>query len=135
MPYEIPLGVARRVELKAYQAADHLTAAPGRTLQVVISKNGAGFVNPSVGPTTAIEISHGWYYIDLLEADIDTVGPLIVRATEATVDDVEARYYVAPFVYQTFDIDEEAWTGMMSLLRDMAVKSFHRAPDPARLRR
>jgi hypothetical protein len=135
MPYDIPLGFPRRVELKAYLASDHVTPAPGKTLPVVISKNGGAFGNPAAGATTATEISHGWYYVDLGVADIDTEGPLIVRATELTVDDVEARYYVAPFVYQTFDIDQESWNLMLSMLRDLSTKPFTRAPDPARLRR
>lgn len=135
MPYDIPMGVARRVELKAYLATDHLSPAPGKTLPVFISKNGAAFGNPAAGATTATEISHGWYYIDLTEADTDTVGPLIVRATEGTVDDVEARYYVAPFVYSTFDLDEETWNVLLSMVRDMARPPWTRPPDPARLRR
>jgi hypothetical protein len=90
----LPQSVALRVPLKAYLASDHVSVATGKTLAVVISKNGAAFGNPSAGATNATEIGNGWYYVDLSTADTGTLGPLVVRATAATVDDVEIAYGV-----------------------------------------
>lgn len=80
---------AARYVAKAYLAADHTTAATGKTLAVQISKNGGAFGNPAGGATNMTEIANGWYYVDLAAADHDTLGPLVIRATAAGVDDVE----------------------------------------------
>lgn len=85
----IPQSVAIRVMLKAFLSSDHVSPATGKTLAVVISKNGGAFANPSAGATNATEIANGWYYVDLSATDTGTLGPLVVRATAATVDDVE----------------------------------------------
>lgn len=93
----IPQSVTRRIVLKAYLSSDHVTAATGKTIAVVISKNGAAFGNPSGGATNATEIANGWYYVDLSTTDSGTLGPLIVRGTASGVDDAETwRYVVDP---------------------------------------
>ena len=94
MPERIPQSVGLRVPLKAYLAADHVSNAVGVTLTVVISKNGAAFANPSAGATNAVQIGSGWYYVDLSTTDVNTLGPLIIRGTAASVDDVESVYQV-----------------------------------------
>jgi hypothetical protein len=91
----IPQSVAQRVALKAYLSSDHISAATSKSIAVVISKNGAGFGNPSAGATNASEIANGWYYVDLSTTDTGTLGPLVVRGTCATCDDVEVAYTVA----------------------------------------
>lgn len=80
---------ARRVLLKAYLSSDHITAATGKTIAVQISKNGGAFGNPNAGATNATEIANGWYYVDLNTTDTGTLGPIITRGTEATIDDIE----------------------------------------------
>ena len=75
--------------LKAYLAADHVSAATSKTIAVVISKNGGAFGNPSGGATNATEVSAGWYYFDASTTDTATLGPLVVRGTSSGVDDVE----------------------------------------------
>jgi len=86
---------AIRIALKAYLSSDHISNATGKTLAVVISKNGAAFANPSAGAINATEIANGWYYVDLSTTDTNTLGPLIVRATSSGVDDVEPEpFYV-----------------------------------------
>jgi hypothetical protein len=85
----IPNGVAIRVVLKAFLSSDHVSAATGKTLAVKVSKNGAAFADPNAGATNATEIGSGWYYVDLNTTDTGTNGPLLVRATAATVDDIE----------------------------------------------
>ncbi len=94
MSERIPQSVAKRVLLKAYLDTDHFSAATGKTIAVVISKNGAAFGNPSAGATNATEIANGWYYVDLSTTDTGTTGPLAVRGTNADVDDVEVIFEV-----------------------------------------
>lgn len=84
----IEQGSAFRVMLKAYNTSDG-SAATGKTIAVVISKNGGSFANPAAGVTNATEVSNGWYYADLGTSDTGTLGPLVVRGTATGVDDVE----------------------------------------------
>jgi hypothetical protein len=90
----IDQSVAIRVALKAFLASDHIAPATGKTIAVVISKNGGAFGNPSAGATNATEISSGWYYVDLSATDTATAGPLIVRGTETDTDPVEIAFHV-----------------------------------------
>lgn len=94
MPERIPQSTAIRVAFKAYLASDHVSAATGKTIAVVISKNGAAFANPNAGATNATAIASGWYYVDLDTTDTGTAGPLIVRGTEGTIDDAEVYFRV-----------------------------------------
>lgn len=89
----ITQSIAKRVVLKAYLAGT-VTAATGKTIPVVISKNGAAFANPSAGATNATEIASGWYYVDLSTTDTATLGPLVVRGTEGTIDATEIAFSV-----------------------------------------
>jgi hypothetical protein len=91
----IPQSVAKRVAFPAVLASDHYTIATGKTIAITISKNGAAFANPAAGATNATGIANGWYYVDLGTADTDTLGPLIVRGTEATpIDDIAICLFV-----------------------------------------
>jgi hypothetical protein len=99
----IPQSVTCRIPLKAYLSSDHVSAATGKTIAVVISKNGAAFANPSAGATNATEISSGWYYVDLSTTDTGTKGPLIIRGTATGVDDVETHPYVVDAHNAGFD--------------------------------
>ena len=94
MAERIVQSATKRIPLKAYLSTDHVTAATGKTIAIVISKNGAAFANPSGGATNATEISNGWYYFDASTTDTGTLGPLIVRGTASGVDDVEATFSV-----------------------------------------
>lgn len=94
MSQDILQSTTIRVPLKAYLTSDHVTAATGKTLATVISRNMAAFGNPSAGATNATEVASGWYYADLSTTDTATLGPLIVRATAALTDDVEVVYNV-----------------------------------------
>lgn len=89
----IPQSTTIRVPLQAYLAAT-TTAATGKTIAITISKNGAAYANPSAGATNATEIASGSYYVDLSTTDINTLGPLFVRGTSATIDDIVAIYQV-----------------------------------------
>lgn len=87
-------GSTPRIPLYCVLASDHLTPATGKTVAVTISKNGAGFGNPSGGATNATEIGSGWYYVDLSATDSGTNGPLIVLATNADCDNATIAYTV-----------------------------------------
>ena len=89
MQERIPQSIAKRIVFKAFYSADHVTAATGKTIAVVISKDGGAFANPAAGATNATEIGSGWYYVDLGTGDTDTLGPLIIRGTEGTIDPAE----------------------------------------------
>ena len=110
----VPQAIALCVVLKAYLSSDHVSAATGKTLAVVISKNIAAFGNPSAGVTNATEISNGWYYADLSTTDTGTVGPLIVRATSSGVDDVERIFTVVDAHNAGFDGVPSATAGAAS---------------------
>lgn len=103
MAERIPQSIAKRVLLKAYLSSDHISAATGKTIAVVISKNAGAFGNPSAGATNATEIANGWYYVDLSTTDTGTAGPLVVRGTAGTIDDVEDRFVVADAHNAGFD--------------------------------
>lgn len=90
----IPQSVALRVPFKAFLSSDHVTPGTGLTIAVEISKNMAAFDDPDAGATNATEVEGGWYYVDLDTADIDTLGPLVVRGTEGTIDPAEVVYRV-----------------------------------------
>lgn len=90
----IPQSTTIRAVFKAYLSSDHVSPGTGKTIAVVISKNGAAFGNPSAGATNATELANGWYYVDLSTTDTDTLGPLIVRGTEGTIDPAEPVFRV-----------------------------------------
>src|SRR5882724_5116809 len=94
MAERIPQSTTIRIPLQAYLASDHATPAPGVTIAITISKNGAAYGNPSGGATNATGISTGSYYVDLSTTDTGTLGPLFIRGAAATIDDVVAIYNV-----------------------------------------
>ena len=79
---------------KAYLSSDHVTEATGKTIAITISKNGGAFGNPSAGATNATGISSGWYSVSLSTTDTNTLGPLAIRGTEGTIDDVGVLFEV-----------------------------------------
>jgi hypothetical protein len=90
-----------RVPLQAYLASDHLSPATGKTIAITISKNGGAYANPS-GATNATEIGNGSYYIDLLAADTNTLGPLFVLGTSSGVDNIVSIYNVGSIATQVW---------------------------------
>jgi len=112
MESRIPQSVVKRVPFKAFLSSDHVTPATGKTIPVQVSKNGAGFANLDT-PSNATEIGAGWYYINLATADIDTLGPLIVRGTEGTIDPAEV-------VYDVVDPRNAGFTALPAAVADAA---------------
>lgn len=62
-------------------ATDLVTAETGLSPAVQISKNGGAF---AASTNSASEIGNGWYSVALTATETGTVGPLIVRVTDAT---------------------------------------------------
>ena len=94
MAERIPQSATLRVPLQAYLSSDHVSPAPGLTIAITISKNGAAFGNPSGGATNATAIATGSYYVDLSTTDTGTLGPLFVMGTSATIDNIVTIYNV-----------------------------------------
>jgi hypothetical protein len=109
MKERIPQSSTIRVPLKCYLASDHVTKAGTVTVAVIISKNGANWTNPGgAGAVNATEVGgagngNGWYYVDLAIGDTDTLGPLLVRGTSATIDDSEVAFNVVKAHNAGFD--------------------------------
>jgi hypothetical protein len=83
---------AARVVGRGYLSADHIST-------IMISKNGGNFANPAAGASIMTEIeATGWYYFALGTADVDTLGPLIIRGTHATMDNIEVACQVVETV-------------------------------------
>jgi hypothetical protein len=80
---------AYTVIIKAFLDTDHVSAATGKTIAITLSKAGAAFGNPSAGATNATEVAGGWYKVDLSTTDTNTLGDLVVRGTNADIDDTE----------------------------------------------
>ncbi len=90
----LPQSTGYRFVFKAYLSSDHLTPATGKTIAMVLSKNGAAFGNGSAGAGNAVEIGSGWYYYDYSTTDLGTLGPVIFRGTNADIDEAEKASYV-----------------------------------------
>jgi hypothetical protein len=110
MPERIPQSTTIRVPLQAYLASDHVSAAVSKTIAITISKNGGSYANPSAGATNATGIASGSYYVDLSTTDSGTLGPLFVKGSEATIDDIIVVYNVV-----------KATNGGLTALPDTAV--------------
>jgi len=90
---------AARVVGRGYLSSDHISTATGLDPAITISKNGGNFANPAAGASVMTEIeSTGWYYFALGADDVDTLGPLIIRATHATMDNIEVACQVVETV-------------------------------------
>jgi len=90
----IAQSTTKLVMFKAYLSSDHVTEATGKTIAITISKNGGAFGNPSAGATNATGISAGWYSVSLSTTDTNTLGPIAIRGTEGTIDDVGVLFEV-----------------------------------------
>lgn len=64
--------------------SDHVTGATGKTLTVTVSKNGAAF---GAGGGSVAELAGGAYAYTPSAGDVDTLGPILFRATETDCDD------------------------------------------------
>jgi hypothetical protein len=75
-------------------SSDHISPATGKTPTVTISKNGAAFATPTGAVS---EIANGWYQVAGNATDTNTLGDILLHATEATSDnsDLVAAQVVA----------------------------------------
>ncbi len=94
MSERIPQSVAKTVVFRAFLASDGKTPATGKTIAITISKNAGAFGNPAAGATNATEISNGFYSFALGTGDINTLGPLVWRGAEGTINDAADIYEV-----------------------------------------
>src|SRR4051812_44052065 len=94
MPTTVDNGSTAKIVLYCVLASDHITPATGKTIAVLISKDGGAFGNPSGGATNATEIGHGWYYFTPSGTDTGTNGPLIVLGTNAATDDATRDFLI-----------------------------------------
>jgi hypothetical protein len=94
MAERLPQSVTFRVVFKAFLSSNKASIATGKTIAMVLSKNGGAFANPSAGVVNATEMTQGWYYVDLSTTDTGTLGPLIVRGTQTQIDPAEALYTI-----------------------------------------
>lgn len=109
MAERIPQNTSLRIPLKGVLTSDHLTPAVGLSPVVTISKNGGAFTNPFGGVTVATEMSNGWYYFQNDTGDTNTPGPLIIRATAATMDPIEVVYTVVDTAAENAVLVDAVW--------------------------
>jgi hypothetical protein len=96
---DILKSTAVRVIGRGYLSSDSKSTATGLDPAITISKNGGAFANPAAGASVMTEIeATGWYYFELAAGDVDTLGPLIIRGTHATMDNIEVAYQVVETV-------------------------------------
>lgn len=111
---------AARVVGRGYLSADHISTATGLDPVITISKNGGNFANPAAGASVMTEIeSTGWYYFALGTGDVDTLGPLIIRGTHATMDNIEVACQVVETVTAAnlTQINGEAQTATLDTIK------------------
>lgn len=72
-------------------STDHISPATGKSPTVTISKNGAAFASPSGAVS---EIGSGWYKVAGNATDSNTLGPLLLHATEASSDPSDKEFKV-----------------------------------------
>ena len=84
MGYEITHNKADQpLVFKMILSSDHVSPGTGLTPTVTIRKEGGSFGSPAGAVT---EIANGWYQVAGNATDSDTLGPLVLYATEATCD-------------------------------------------------
>jgi hypothetical protein len=86
-----------RVLFKAFLTGTD-TPATGKTIAITLSKNGGAFGNPNAGASNATEIANGWYYFAPAAQDRDTLGPVVWRGTEGTIDPAESEELIVDAV-------------------------------------
>lgn len=81
------LGIPKNVALSNFGflmvlSSDHITPAVGKTITAKISKDGGAFI---VCTNTVVEVSNGFYKIDLTQAEMNA-GVIALKFTEADCD-------------------------------------------------
>lgn len=136
---------AAKVVGRGYLSSDHLSTATGLDPAIMISKNCGNFANPNAGASVMTEIeSTGWYYFELAAEDTATLGPLIIRGTHATMDNIEVVYQVVANVIGTAgagltaipwnaawdaEVESEASDALIALNLDHLAKTATAAAD------
>lgn len=74
--------------------SDHISPATAKAPTVTIRKAGGAFAAPAGAVT---EIANGWYKVAGNAADSNTLGPLVLHATEAASDPTDVVYNVVAY--------------------------------------
>lgn len=74
--------------------SDHISPATGKTPTVTIRKAAGAFGSPSGAVS---EIANGWYKVAGNATDSNTLGPLVLHATEASSDPTDMLYNVVAY--------------------------------------
>ena len=75
-------------------SSDHITGKTSISPTVVISKNGGSFTTPSGGIG---EIGYGWYQVSGNILDTNTLGCLLLHASNASTDPTDMRYEIVAY--------------------------------------
>ncbi len=109
----------KKVILYMVDDSDHVSPETGLTLTVRVSKNGGAF---AAGAGSVAELEDGLYAYTLGAGDVDTLGPVVIKATATGADQcvVEGRVVA-------FDPDDASALGLGRL--DAAITSRLAAAD------
>jgi len=70
---------------------DHISPKTGATPVVTLSKNGGEFAAP-IGDV--VEVGQGWYAVEATAEDANTIGPLVLHATDTDADPTDVQFQV-----------------------------------------
>lgn len=84
----------RRFPVYLVDSSDGLTPVTGETGTPQISKNGGAFSNTSASLT---EVSNGFYYVELTQTELDTLGMVTIRYTSGNVAEFNLTGKVVAF--------------------------------------
>lgn len=98
---------ARELIFLMVDGTDHITPKTGLSPTVTLSKNGAAFGAPAGAVT---EVGSGWYKVAGNTTDTNTLGSLVLHATGAAADPVDAVFEVV-----VFDTDDVVRLGLTAL--------------------
>lgn len=111
--------ISKKVILYMVDDSDHVSPETGLTLTVRVSKNGGAF---AAGAGSVAELEDGLYAYTFGAGDVDTLGPVVIKATATGADQcvVEGRVVA-------FDPDDQAGLGLFRL--DTTITSRLAAAD------
>lgn len=111
--------ISKKVILYMVDDSDHVSPETGLTLTVRVSKNGGAF---AAGAGSVAELEDGLYAYTFGAGDVDTLGPVVIKATATGADQcvVEGRVVA-------FDPDDASALGLGRL--DAAITSRLAAAD------
>lgn len=119
----IKVSTARNLMVFLTDSTDHVSGKTGATLAVTVSKNGGAF--GSISPTVT-ERGNGWYSVALASGDTDTLGDLVVRATDTGADPAETLVEVV-----AYNPGDAAGLGLSRIDAAVSTRSTYDGSDTA----